>query len=303
MWVAGTIDAYARQPSEIVSPSVSVRKLEEAHANIQFADDGRVLGVAMPATATDADLEPLRGLGNLEQLYIACPKVTDDGLANLQHLSKLQILRLNRAGITDAGLSRLKHLQLLQSLYLDRTGITGAGMVHLARLGNLQVLSLRGTRITDEALQQVRKMKQLSVLNVPDTGVTADGVLHLRLALPHLDVSSNCGESAYARERLKELGATLESREDVVTTVKIETQQAVDEGLRFLWGLNALERLSLAHVTLKPEHITTLTELEDLKELEVAVQEKIAYEDYKRLREAMHGADIHGWYLQPPSRE
>jgi len=279
-----------------------VQALKRCGANLHIADDGRVLGVAMPAKATDAHLAALRGLTDVQRLYAPSPKVTDEGLKSVEHLKQLRTLNLNETGITDAGMTRIARLSRLRSLYLDRTGIADEGLAHLSRLKELSVLSLRGTRITDSGLQHVRKMKRIVVLNVPDTGVTADGILHLRLDLPQLDVSSTCGgESTHAREKLKQL-ALLESEDGCVTSVRIETQQGVDEGLRLLSGLSGLKRLSLIGVTLTPEHITTLTELEDIERLEVAVHERIAHKDYGRLRQAMHPATIAGWYLGPPSR-
>jgi len=281
-----------------------MQALKQCGANLHIADDGRVLGVAMPAIATDAHLAALRGLSDVQQLYVPSPKVTDEGLKSVQHLKQLRTLSLNETGVTDAGMTCIARLSRLRSLYLDRTDIKDEGLAHLSRLEELSVLSLRGTRITDSGLQDVRKMKRLVVLNVLDTGVTTDGILRLRLDLPQLDVSSNCDdESTHAREKLKQLEATLESEDGCVASARIETQQGVDEGLRLLSGLPGLKRLSLIGVTLTPEHINTLTGLEDLDKLELVVHEKIAYKDYRRLCRAMRAANIAGWYLKPLSSQ
>lgn len=256
----------------------------------------------MPPTATDAHLAPLQHLTDIQQLYVASPKVTDEGLKSVQRLKQLKTLNLNGTGVTDAGMTRLAQLACLRSLYLDGTDIGDAGLAHLAGLKELRVLSLRGTRVTDGGLQSVRKMTRLGVLNILDANVTADGLLHLRTEMPNLDISSNCStESQFAREKLKQLGASLEPDDDCVTSVRIETQQVVDEGLRLLWGLPGLKRLSLIGVTFTSEHITILTRLEDLKDLEVVVHEKIAHKDFRRLRQAMSGAHIVGWYVKPAS--
>jgi hypothetical protein len=300
---AGLADASDGVPDGPLSPSTSLRMLKQCGAGVRLAGDGRVLGVAMPTKATDADLLPLRGLTELEQLHVACPEVTDRGLTCVQHLTKLRTLNLKDAKITDAGLASLARLRCLRSLYLEGTGLTDAGLVHLCRLEGLRVLSLRKTRITDRGLQDLRGMKELIVLDVPDTGVTADGVLNLRLALPHLDVSSNCGESVYAREKLKELGAALEPKDGLVTSVGIRTQQALDGGLRLLWGLSGLEHVFLTGVILTPEHITTLAWLGDLKSVQLPLHEKIAFEDYQRLCRAMPGARINAKYVPLPRDE
>jgi len=267
-----------------------VQSLEKCGATVQIGGDGRVLGVGMPPSATDAHLAPLQHLTEITQLYVASPKVTDEGLKSVQCLKQLKTLNLNGTGVTDAGMPRLSQLACLRSLYLDGTGVADAGLVHLAGLEELRVLSLRGTRVTDDGLHAVRKMTQLGVLNILDTNVTADGLLHLRMEVPNLDISSNCStESKFAREKLKQLGASLEPEDDRVTFARIETQQAVDEGLRLLWGLPGLKRLSLIGVTLTFEHITILTRLENLEDLEVVVHEKIAHKDFRRLRQACPG--------------
>jgi len=281
-----------------------VQSLEKCGATVQIGGDGRVLGVGMPPSATDAHLAPLQHLTEITQLYVASPKVTDEGLKSVQCLKQLKTLNLNGTGVTDAGMPRLSQLACLRSLYLDGTGVADAGLVHLAGLEELRVLSLRGTRVTDDGLHAVRKMTQLGVLNILDTNVTADGLLHLRMEVPNLDISSNCStESKFAREKLKQLGASLEPEDDRVTFARIETQQAVDEGLRLLWGLPGLKRLSLIGVTLTFEHITILTRLENLEDLEVVVHEKIAHKDFRRLRQAMSGAHIYGWYVKPASEK
>lgn len=300
---AATAGGRDHAPGKPPSPLACVQALKQCGASLRIADDGRVLGVGMPATAKDVHLANLQGLPDVEQLYVASPKVTDEGLKFVQHLKQLRTLNLNATGVTDAGMTRLAHLACLRSLYLEETGIADVGMAHLSRLPELRTLSLCGTRITDNGLQHVRKMTRLDVLDVPDTGVTADGLLRLRLDIPDLDVSANCGESKYAREKLKQLEATLKPEDGCVTSVRMETQRAVDEGLRLLWGLPGLKRLSLIGVTLTPEHITTLTKLEDVRKLELAVHEKITHQDHRRLRQAMHGADIAGWYVKPPSSQ
>ena len=80
-------------------------------------------------------------------------KTTDAGLDRLKVLTELQTLTLWDAKITDAGLERLKVLTELQSLYLDGcTKVTDAGLEHLKGLTKLQTLSLGKTKITNAGL-------------------------------------------------------------------------------------------------------------------------------------------------------
>lgn len=296
--------AFTDEPDDATevppTPSACVQALERCGASVRISGDGRVLGVGMPPAATDAHLASLRGLPDIEQLYVACPKVTDRGLACVKHLGKLRTLSLNQTQVTDGGLANLKNLRLLRSLYLDGTAIGDDGMVHLSGVEMLRVLSLRNTRITDEGLRHLQAMKHIRVVHLTGTGVTADGAFHLRRTLPGVDVAADLGDSAFARKRLKELGAKLEIHEDVVISVNMETQRAVDEGLQLLSRLCSLKRLSLDGVTLNVEHITSLARLTDLQSLDLVVHKKIPHEDYKRLCRAMPGASIGGRYVRPP---
>ena len=58
------------------------------------------------AQVTDAGLEHLRGLSQLQELFLANTKVTDTGLENLKGLSHLQWLWLDETQVTDAGLAQ-----------------------------------------------------------------------------------------------------------------------------------------------------------------------------------------------------
>lgn len=293
-------DEHDAVPKDPPSPSACVQALKQCGASLHIADDGRVLGVGMPATATDSHLLPLRGLTEIEQLYVACPKVTDRGLANVKCLARLRTLNLNQTQITDGGLTNLKDLRGLRSLYLDASAITDAAMIRLADLEMLRVLSLRNTRITDKGIRHLHALKHLRVIHLKGTGVTADGAFHLRGAIPGVDVAADLGDSPFARKRLKELGAKLEIREGVVISVDMETQRVVDKGLQLLSGLCGLKRLSLVGVTLNTEHISSLARLTDLQSLDLVVHKKIPHEDYKRLCRAMRNASIDGSYVPPP---
>ena len=73
---------------------------------------------------TDADLEQLRDMPELETLTLYCNNITDPELAHLKELTNLQSLTLmGYDNITDAGLAHLKGLTNLQSLDLIRTQI------------------------------------------------------------------------------------------------------------------------------------------------------------------------------------
>jgi Leucine-rich repeat (LRR) protein len=140
--------------------------------------------------ATDADLEHLKGLTQLD--YLELPwKVTDAGLEHLQGLSGLQHLDLGETQVTDAGLEHLKGLTALQELNLGGTQVTDVGLVYLKGLTELQYLGLGGTKVTDPGLEHLKGLTALQGLGLSDTQVTDAGLVHLKglTALQWLDLA------------------------------------------------------------------------------------------------------------------
>ena len=84
-------------------------------------------------------------------------QITDAGLEHLDGLSQLQLLSLADTQVTDAGLEHLKGLSQLQELWLDRTQVTDAGLEHLKGLSQLQELWLNGTKVTEAGVAKLRK--------------------------------------------------------------------------------------------------------------------------------------------------
>ncbi len=110
-------------------------------------------------------------------------KVTDAGLEHLEGLDQLQSLNLHNTKVTDAGLEQLKGLTNLQSLNLGQTSATDAGLAHLKGLTRLQSLNLEQTQVTDTGLAQLKGLTQLQSLNLTQTKVTEAGVK--KLSFPH----------------------------------------------------------------------------------------------------------------------
>ena len=139
---------------------------------------------------TDAWLEHLKGLPNVQVLNLMATKVTDTGLVRLKGLTQLQALHLPTT-VSDAGLVHLKGLSQLRTLELGFSKVTDAGLVHLKGLTRLQSLGLRATKVTDAGLVHLEGLSKLQFLNLLGTEVTDAGLIHLdsltqlqELALP-----------------------------------------------------------------------------------------------------------------------
>ena len=113
---------------------------------------------ANPSTSdTDARLEHISGLSQLEGLRLMDTEITDAGLAHLQGLTKLRWLQLDNTAVTDAGLKHLRGVTGLEYLGLNNTHITDVGLAYLAGLPHLRELNLNFTKVTDGGVKTLQR--------------------------------------------------------------------------------------------------------------------------------------------------
>ena len=94
---------------------------------------------------------------NIAGVVLVGWQVTDADVEPLKELTQLQELDLEGTRVTDAGLEHLKGLTKLQSLFLVHMQITDAGLDHLKGLSNLRFLALEGTHVTDKGVKELQK--------------------------------------------------------------------------------------------------------------------------------------------------
>ena len=124
---------------------------------------------------TDAWLEHLKGLTQLQELSLGGTRVSDAWLEYLKGLTKLHALSLYNTQVSDAGLVHLKGLTQLQRLYLFNTQVSDAGLEHLKGLNQLQWLLLNGTKVSDAGLVHLKGLNQLQWLSLNGTKVSDAG--------------------------------------------------------------------------------------------------------------------------------
>ncbi len=181
----------ATEPDEVPKKQAALAMIERLGCSVERdleLPDQPVVGVNFSyRKVRDADLKHLKGLTQLQWLYLSDTKVTDAGLEHLKGLTQLKRLGLSSTKVTDAGLEHLQKLTLLQVLYLpDR--ITDAGLVHLKELSQLKELNLYGTSVTDAGLEHLKGLTQLRQLNLRGTKVTDAGVKKLQESLPNCNI-------------------------------------------------------------------------------------------------------------------
>ena len=110
---------------------------------------------------SDKDFAHLKRLTKLKTLdlssFFGNENVTDAGLEQLKDLKQLQMLSVIKLNITDAGLQHLKQHPALKDLYLQNTKITDAGLEHLKGLSNLEALHLEETKVTDAGVKSLQE--------------------------------------------------------------------------------------------------------------------------------------------------
>ena len=131
------------------------------------APPGMGLAKGTRSEDTDAALQNLTVMNQLQRLYLSGSHITDAGLGNLKESNQLQSLDLHEAKVTDAGLENLKQLHQLQWLDINGTDqITDAGLANLQGLNQLRALYLSGTHVTDAGLEYLQAFTQLQTLTL-----------------------------------------------------------------------------------------------------------------------------------------
>jgi hypothetical protein len=111
--------------------------------------------------------------------------ITDAGLESLRGLKQLQKLSFwGNTELSDADLQHLEGLNQLRELWLNSTPITDGGLKHLRELNQLQTLALEFTGVTDQGLDSLKGLHELRTLYLLHTNVTVAGAAKLQQALP-----------------------------------------------------------------------------------------------------------------------
>jgi hypothetical protein len=136
---------------------------------------------------TDADLERITGLTQLNSLALNKTAVTDAGLGHLADLLRLQALYLASTDVSDKGLPALVRLQELHILDLSATEVA-ADLGPLAELGQLEHLVLRELELRGDALSQLGAVPNLKRLSLEGSTYTDEQIERLLKQIPGLSI-------------------------------------------------------------------------------------------------------------------
>jgi hypothetical protein len=84
--------------------------------------------------ANDDTASALRSLPGLKRVSLYCTNVTDAGIEHVSQLGNLEDLTLSGTDVSDSGLMPLKRLKHLKQLRVKSTRVTDAGVAELQRV-------------------------------------------------------------------------------------------------------------------------------------------------------------------------
>jgi hypothetical protein len=176
---------------------------------------------------TDAGMEQLSGLKNLEYFSFVGTRMTGRAYAKFDGFNKLKTVFHRGSSVDDEGLKQMsEHLPQIESIGIVHCKCTDAGVVHLTKLGQLKRLELGSRNATAASLKTVAALP-LEYLRLSDGLDTHEGVEALQgvSTLKHLAL-----ESAKVDEALLRLTAGFKQLE------KFEVRTPVPEELLPLWA-------------------------------------------------------------------
>ncbi len=173
-----TIRPFLPRRSKDARSSIDDTGLRRLREVLPLFDDLEYLAVMTSSKVTDAGLEHLAGVRQLQQFDASASRVTSVGL---RHLATAELRNLNLRG-TSLGddLTCLAAFQQLQILDLGETDVSDEELEHLASLSNLERLCLDSTRISDEGLKHLRGLESLDFLLLSSTQITDRAFRHLK---------------------------------------------------------------------------------------------------------------------------
>lgn len=182
-----TLAAAAAAPAAAQPEAALAEQIQAQGGNIIRDERGQVVGVSLARTwATDADLERILTLENLQSLDLSLTYVSDAGIERLQELQNLREINLFAAEfITDAAIAFLRGHKRLERLNLRGTDVTDTSLVFIAEMTGLKALDISYTQISDVGLEYLAELTQLEALNLGGNKISGVG-LHVLKLLPNL---------------------------------------------------------------------------------------------------------------------
>lgn len=115
------------------------------------------LDVSEASSINDETLAVIGKMKSLKRLNLWRDTITDAGVEHLTGLTQLEWLNVDNTHLTDAGLPYLNGMTELKFLHLGSTGVTDQGMPALVALKSLKDLKVTRTAVTEEGVEVIRQ--------------------------------------------------------------------------------------------------------------------------------------------------
>jgi hypothetical protein len=145
---------------------------------------------------SDADLENLANLRNLEHLSLINDKNTGAWLKIIQRMRGLKYFHLYNNDEPSGGYQGLAELTSLETLELSSRSLDDDKLGFLSSLKELRSLTLDCDLITDDSVMFLGGLNGLKELDICETKITPEGVKKLQALLPDCDILSKETEKA-----------------------------------------------------------------------------------------------------------
>ncbi len=212
------------------------------------------LNVAGPLYS-DADLDVLSRLVQLEKLDIYHAAFNPEKIRRLAPLTKLKELNLPDCGITDNSLKQLEGCTELERLDLGGNGLTDAAGASLAKFKRLTYLNIGRQQITDKIMPQLQGLEQLQFLAFHSTAVTDAGLAQLaKLPLQGMEYYGS-------RVTLKGI-SQIKSLKGLNGA---DLGKITDNEMAIIGGMSGLEMLILNPTNITDDGLAQLEKLQDLR--------------------------------------
>lgn len=258
--------------------------LEKVGSEIKRNADKQIVDITFRLNkATDANFKDVSKLRHVRQLTIMeCSGITDAGLEQIAKLPELEVLRISHAPISDAGVARLAGLKKLRVLWLQHTNATGSGLAKLVDLP-LETLHLAGPKLTARGLAALPRFvfltelrlnaRQLDLKELPSlmplTKLERLDIAYVRVddgsiakfaGLPHLKVP------VFDDDHLTDAGLAKLAHSTALVELDLSRSKVSDDGLKLLDRHTRLRKLTLApgHTDAALVNLAALSGLEQL---------------------------------------
>lgn len=286
-WIAGLAFAFgAGLPAADLSDR-EVRDWAVAQGGDAVLDEsGQLADLYLGFTwTTDADLDRIEKLSNIQRLDLSLTYVTDEGMERLKALPGVTELNFFGAeSITDVAVAHLRGWDSLQRLNLRGSDITDTSMEYIASLKNLRSLDVSFTQISTPGLEYLAELTELRELALGGNKINGAGLSVLN-TLPNLERLSLKGtqrrNSGYWAVSLTDIDMALLGSLtqlqwlDVGGSIRSPLNSLSDLGISKLAGLRQLRVLDISQTRVSSAGLELLADLPKLERLSLWRAERI----------------------------